>query len=157
MKKKVLLLVLVLLLLASVSTFAIGIGAAGTYGWSTDNGLYGGFLTLKLDDLPLLGIDVASGTNYLRIGATADWWQLNKNLSGMLNWYWGLGAYGRVTLADPVSFALGARLPIGLNMYILDPLELFIEAAPSVGIGIGNSSVGLDWGVQGALGFRFWF
>ncbi len=156
MKKKVLLLALVLIVIASASSFAIGIGGAGTYGWGSDNGVSGGFLTLKLDELPLLGIDFSASTNYISLGATADWWMANENLAGMLNWYWGLGGYGRVTLADPVSFAIGARMPIGLNMFILDPLELFIEAAPSVGIGIG-SSIGLDWGVQGALGFRFWF
>ena len=158
MKKKILILALALLLIASASTFAIGIGGAGTYGWGTDDGISGGFLTLKLDDLPLLGIDVASGSgsSYLRVGATADWWQLNENLSGIFNWYWGLGGYGRVTLANSPSFAIGARLPIGLNAFILDPLELFLEAAPAVGVSIG-SNIGLDWGVQGALGFRFWF
>ncbi|MDC7225548.1 MAG: hypothetical protein PQJ61_02150 [Spirochaetales bacterium] len=156
MKKKVVLLILVLLMTASVSTFAVGIGAGGTFGWSADNGLYGGFLSLKLDDWPLLGIDFSSSSSGFRIGATADWWQLNENLSGVVNWYWGLGGYGRLALGSPTSFALGARLPVGLNAYVLDPLELFIEAAPSVGASVSSGGVGLDWGVQGALGFRFW-
>lgn len=158
MKKKILLLVIILLVMATVSSFAIGVGAGTTFGWSGNNALYGGFLTLQVEDWPLLGIDLASSYGYLRIGATADWWMLNDNLTGMLNWYWGLGAYGRVTLSSSPSFALGARVPVGLNMFVIDPLELFIEAAPSVGIGIGGASVvDLDWGVQGSLGFRFWF
>ncbi len=155
MNKKVLLLVLVLLIVVTMSSFAIGIGAAGTFGWSGTS-MSGGFLTLKVDDWPLLGLDFSGYTNYIRLGVTADWWMANENLSGMLNWYWGVGGYGRVILSSATSFGVGVRVPIGLNMFIIDPLELFLEAAPSVGVGIG-SSFGLDWGVQGALGFRFWF
>ena len=161
MKKKIVVLILVMMFVASVSTFALGIGIAGTGGWGSNNATGGAFLTLKIDDeLPLFGIDFGASENHLHFGLLADYWMFNENLAGMLNWYVGLGAYGRLNInSGDLSFGLGGRLPIGLNMFVLDPLELFIEIAPALGIGIGgtNGFYFPDWAVQGAFGFRFWF
>jgi hypothetical protein len=157
MKKKVFLIVLVLILAASTGAFAIGIGGAFSSSPIGPGAYYGGgALSLKLDGMPLLGISGYSNSGVFALGGTADWWMVNENLSGILNYYAGIGGYAHISLGSPTAFGFGARIPLGLNAYVLDPLELFLEIAPAIGVSIGTGSI-FDWGLQSAIGFRFWF
>jgi hypothetical protein len=52
---------------------------------------------------------------------------------------------------------LGGRLPIGVNIYPIKNLELFLELAPTLAVGIGEEITFPVFGVQGAFGLRFWF
>ena len=58
--------------------------------------------------------------------------------------------------SDPLV-DLGLRIPVGFQVFPLDPLELFLEFAPSVGVQFSNPVTFPNWSVQGAFGFRFWF
>ena len=156
--KKRLLIVIMVLSLASMSVSALGIGGAFSFNaLGTDSAIPGGALSLKLDGIdPIFGIGVRAGDGILNVGFTADYWMFREHLTGMLNIYAGPGAYVNLTLGDVTDVDLGLRIPVGLNMYPIDILELFVELAPRVGIAL-NPLVFPTWGIQGAVGFRFWF
>ena len=78
---------------------------------------------------------------------------VNKRIDGIFYWYLGPGLY---VGAGTGYLGLGIRVPIGLQIFIIEPLELFIEAAPRFGLGLSP----LDFpqvGIMAAIGFRFWF
>ncbi|MCK4541155.1 MAG: hypothetical protein KAU17_02855 [Spirochaetales bacterium] len=155
--KKIVLIALVFLILSVVSVSALGIGAAYSLNF-LESGTDGAAVSLKLDGLPLLGIRFSIGTP-TSIGLTADWWMYQKPLAGMLGLYAGPGGYVNVAIPDggDSTVDLGLRVPVGLQIFPLDFLELFIEVAPSIGIIIADPVTFPDFGLQGAFGFRFWF
>ena len=157
MKKKVLLLVLALLLIASTRSFAIGVGGAFNFSPLGSTPYNGAALSLKMNDLPLLGISASASTNQFNIGLTADWWMYNEPLAGILNLYAGLGGYASVGIGSSTNLDIGARIPVGLNIFVIDPLELFLEVAPAIGVRVGDNFHFPTWGFQSAIGFRFWF
>ena len=54
-------------------------------------------------------------------------------LIDFLHFFLGVGAYGQLIL-EPTTFDLGARIPLGLQVFLIDNvLELFLEAAPALG------------------------
>jgi hypothetical protein len=153
MKKKVLIIALALLAVTAASSFAIGIGGSFAL---PGLGLPGTdvMLSAKLDQLPfLMGIGFTIGQNTFQLGFTADWWLFTENLVSFINLYAGPGLY--VGISEAIQ--LGARVPIGLNAYPLDILELFLEIAPTISATFGDpiSFPNFDW--QGSFGFRFWF
>jgi hypothetical protein len=161
--KRVLVVVLVLLLgFSASSAFAarsgFAIGAEFTFtNWF---GGYGGMLTFHLPKFPVIfGLGGFFGNNAANLVLTADWWLTNGHLVGILDYYIGLGLYTNILFADPAFFALGARLPLGLQIWPLGNglLELFIEIAPAW---IPITSTGIvvaSFDLQGGLGFRIWF
>ena len=161
MKKRILVAVLVLVIfLAAAPAFArTGLGVSA--GLPLGAGLPGNnvMLSLKTDSFPLLlGLGASLGSAYTSIGITADYWILNNNLAGPLNWYIGLGGYAALGLGSTASIDLGARLPIGLNLFVLDGvLEFFVEAAPAIGVGFSDPVRFPVLGAQSAVGFRIWF
>ena len=157
MKKKILLLVLAILMIASASSFAIGIGGAFSFSPIGSSPYNGGALSLKIDDLPLLGVSVSASNGQFNIGGTADWWMYNEPLVEILNLYAGIGGFASISLGTSTNFDLGVRIPVGLNIFVLDPLELFLEVAPAVGVTLGDNFNFPSWGLQSAIGFRFWF
>ena len=149
--KKALIISAVLLIVLSTSLFSLGIG--GAFSMDVVGGLpNSAMLSLKLDKSPaVLGLGLSIRPDLFRIGATADWWLYHQHLAGILSLYMGPGLY---LSAGTGVFDFGARIPVGLQAFVIDPLELFVELAPSLGFSGGTFPA---WGVQGAFGFRFWF
>ncbi|TFG81579.1 MAG: hypothetical protein E4H20_09525 [Spirochaetales bacterium] len=155
MRTKTLVIALVLLLAIAVPmTFATGIGAA--FGLQPVGGLPGSdvMLSLKVNQLPfLMGIGFNLGEQQSTFGFTGDWWIVNQNLFSFINYYLGPGFY----IGYGTDLTLGGRLPIGLNVYPVKNFELFLEVAPTLAVGLGDTVTFPVFGVQGAFGLRFWF
>jgi len=152
-KRKVLFIAVIMLLVSAMGAFSWAIG--GAFGLDAlGTGLpMGAMLSLKVDQIPcLLGIGFSASTDYFNLGLTADWHFLRENLTGILNYYVGAGAY----LGISGSFEIGARIPVALYIFPLKNLELFLELAPAIGIGF-NPIDFPAFHIQGAFGFRFWF
>jgi hypothetical protein len=155
--KRILILVVAALLCASTASFAAGgfaIGGEGALYIAGSGGLpAGAMLALKLPQFPLmLGIGVSWP---LSIGLTADYWIAHGNIVSIFDWYVGVGGYASLDV-NPVDISIGGRIPIGLQIWpIGKTLEIFLEAAPAVGVSF--IPTGFSWHLQGALGFRFWF
>ena len=158
--RKTVLLILTVLLLSTMSVSAVGISAiGGAFSFSTSEieaAIPGGALSIKLDSIdPILGFGVRVDEDSFHMGVTADWWVYKEPLVDAINLYLGPGGYVNLAVNGSTSVDLGLRIPVGLQMFPIDPLELFIELAPKVGIGFPIQFP--TWGLQGALGFRFWF
>jgi hypothetical protein len=174
MKKKVMLIVILAVLLTA-GTFADhpggwGIGLEGQYNlaWDGFNGAGGVALSLKAPKLPVFwGINLEFRNHLFGISATGDYYFIDKTLIKDINlgWYLGLGGYGGLwrynNSASWTSFRFGARMPIGLSWQPLNFLELFLDVAPSLGVGLymgdhdkkfnfPEGGLGLDFGI------RFW-
>lgn len=150
MNKKVLVIAAVLLMAVAVSGFSASFGIGGAFSLDAMGGLPSSvMLSLKVPQFPVvwgLGWNLAGDS--FRLGLTADWWLYSTNLVSFINLYVGPGLY----LALPDPFAIGARIPIGFNAFPIDPLELFLEIAPTI-----TFIPTIDFGLQAAFGFRFWF
>ena len=166
-------LVFFLVALLSVSAFAdhpsgwgVGVVGQGSFGLS-GAGRGGAALSLKMPHLPIYwGIDFGLSKNYLGIGATGDLYFIDDTLARDINlgWFFGLGAYADVYLYNGsesgISLGVGARTPIGVNIFPLNFLEIFLDLAPSLGVGFGigdRGGIGLDSGIGADFGVRFWF
>ena len=154
MRSKILLIALVLLVAVAVpATFATGVGAAFGLPFG---GLPGSnvMLSLKLDQVPfLMGIGFSLGETQTSFGFTGDFWVLNENLFSFINYYLGPGFY----LGYSGDVLLGGRLPIGINIFPVRSLELFLEVAPTLAVRFSDPIVFPEFGFQGAFGLRFWF
>lgn len=131
-----------------------GIGLQG--GWS---GGGGGALTLKAPQLPIYWT-INANTGWL--GVSGDYYFIDKSLAsgaaGTLGWYLGVGGF--VSIAYNSWIGIGIEVPIGLSWLPLDFLEVYLQAAPYAGLGIGGGDIffwpdGIPLG--GSLGIRFWF
>jgi hypothetical protein len=155
MRRKVVLIAFVLLVAIAVPmTFATGVGAA--FGLPLGAGLPGSnvMLSLKVAQVPfLMGIGFSIGETDSSFGFTGDWWVANSNLFSFINYYLGPGFY----LGYSNSLLLGGRFPVGLNAFPIKNLELFLELAPTLAVGIGDTVTFPVWGLQSAVGLRFWF
>jgi hypothetical protein len=83
-------------------------------------------------------------------------WQSNL-IRGQAQLDWHIGAGGRAVWFGGCTgdcFALGARMPVGLDLMFANPafLEVFFELAPIFYV-VPN----FDFNVEGALGVRFYF
>lgn len=155
MRTKALIIAVALLVVVAVpATFATGIGVSA--GLSPLGGLPGSnvMLSLKLDQLPfLMGVGFVIGQSTFGFGFTADWWALNQNLFSFVNYYIGPGFY----LGYSNNLLVGGRLPIGLNIFPVKNLELFLEIAPTLAVRFSDPIKFPEFGLQGAFGLRFWF
>ncbi|MFW5777122.1 MAG: hypothetical protein ACOCZB_07530 [Spirochaetota bacterium] len=149
MTKKTLIIAFGLLVIVAASGFSLGLGLA--YGLDPVGGLPQNVLfSMKFDEVPaLLGLGF-SFEEPIRIGMTADWWLASGNLVSFINYYVGPGLYAGI---GENIFDIGLRIPVGLNAYPIPELELFLEIAPAVAF----LPTFPDPGLQGAVGFRFWF
>jgi len=155
MKIKTLVIAIVLLVAIAVPmTFATGVGAA--FSLPVGGGLPGSglMLSLKVPEVPfLMGIGFALGTETFQFGLTGDWWVANSNLFSFINYYLGPGFY----LGYSGNLLLGGRFPIGLNIFPIKNLELFVEIAPTLSIQFSDPVDFPVFGAQSAFGLRFWF
>ncbi len=81
---------------------------------------------------------------------SADYRIVNSyQLVDILHFFLGVGAYTAIVF-EPAAFELGARIPLGLQVFLIDNvLELFLEVAPAV-----SFLPGLSWAdPQGFIGF----
>jgi hypothetical protein len=153
MKKKILLIAVVLFVVAAASGFSWAVG--GAFSIDPLGGLpSNAMLTFKIQEIPIMwGLGLVLGEERFSLGLTADWWLYHSPLVGILSIYVGPGLYGAV--GD--IFEFGGRVPIGLQIFPIKPLELFLEIAPAL-IVVSNRAITIPrFGIQGAFGFRFWF
>ena len=156
--KRVLFVVVIALLFLSTAVYAdlgLGIGAAFNLELFRAEGMYpGAALTISLPKIPLVigGGALISGEQFM-VSITADWWVYNQRLVGIVGLYLGPGLYLKIG----TPFELGIRVPVGFQIYPIDPLELFLELAPQIGLGFSDPIQIPVVTVAGALGFRFWF
>ena len=148
---------LIALVIVSTSASAMAIGGAFSLD-ALGGGAYGAALSLKLDDFqPVLGISARGGGGTMNIGLTADWWMYHEPLAGIISLYVGPGGYLVATgLGGDANMDIGARVPVGFQIFPIDPLEIFVELAPSLGIALSPFAFP-TFGLQAAFGFRFWF
>ena len=154
---------------AMVVALCAGASASGTVGLGIQGGYSPGFygyadtaITFKIPNVPPVFAANVGIWNYEvhRIGLTADWWLANPNIVGVLYWYYGPG------LAAGASFGLrsdracdlyvGGRFVVGLNAWIVDFLEIYLQAAGQLGIDTSRKDL-FDWAIPVNLGIRFWF
>ncbi|MCP4724188.1 MAG: hypothetical protein GY863_04090 [bacterium] len=155
--KKTILISIFILVAASFSLSAMAIGASYSLN-VTESAAGDGALTFKLTELPpVFGLSFGGNSDYFRLGATADIWMYHKPLVSIVSIYIGPGAYINLGIGDTSTIALGARVPVGFQIFPLEPLELFLELAPRFGIQLTPDIDFPQLGLQGALGFRFWF
>jgi hypothetical protein len=153
--RKTWIIALVLLVVLAFGASAETLGVGGAFSLTALGGLpNSAMLSLKLPSIPFLwGIGAQVGQDTFNLAFTADWWLYQTNLVSFINLYVGPGLY--IALPDPLEF--GGRIPIGLNAYPIEVLELFLEIAPTL-VFVSNRGITVpDFGLQGAFGFRFWF
>jgi len=164
--KKIFFVLILAAIIATGTAFAdhpsgFGIGLQGGYNGSWLGGLGGGggALTLKLPSLPIFWtVDFALYGSYSWLWLAGDYYLIDQKLvpSIGLNWYFGLGGYVNLGLGDPFGLGVGVRAPIGLSWQPIRLLEIYLQAVPSIGLGI-LPGVGLGGGWGGNLGIRLWF
>jgi hypothetical protein len=157
--KKTVLITLIMLIVMSTACFAangFAIGAEFAFDFASLNG-YGAMLTLHLPQFPVMfGIGANISDNYFGLALNADWWIWQGTLVGILQYYVGLGLTAGIGLSNSAFFDLGVRLPLALRLFVIPPLELFLELAPAW-IPIYNGINIAHFGLQSGLGFRIWF
>ena len=156
--KKIIVLVVLVLVVISGTTFArptgFAIGAAfGINELGTDIPM-SALLSFKLPQFPVMfGAGMRLNESVFNLALTADWWLYRTHLVGVVSLYIGPGLY--ITIPDNVRF--GLRLPVGIQAFIIEPFELFLEIAPTITIVAPEGIEIPSFGAQGAVGFRFWF
>jgi len=160
MKKGIILAVLVTVGMLSMSTTAfardIAIGAEVA---SVNFSDWGGRVVFHIPRVPLFfGVGGVFESGGSAIDATVDYWFLHNHLSGKLDLYIGIGGYLAFGTGSESSFSLGARLPVGLQIWPAGSvLEIFLEVAPAW-IPITGSGTSLStFELQPAAGLRIWF
>lgn len=154
MKKTIVLIVLLAGVFGASTVYSVGIGLAG-------GAAFGGNMPSTNLIATYSGgkgeVIIGLGSNFSAkpaIGLSVDYWIRNNELVDVLKWFVGIGGYVATQIdGQDSTFMIGARLPIGLNIFILDNvIEFYAEVAPTLGIGTVNPT----WGFQGSLGMRIW-
>ena len=167
MRRTLAVIIVMLVLVAGISLAEMRSGAAlglqGMGGYGSYGGMGGTIVTFKLPELPIvLGAKVRFGGGWSNVGATADWWFINSEISGPFSWYLGVGVYAGVWIGSRFDFAFGGRVPVALEFWLSDvvdlpiSLEIFLEAAPGIGAILG-SNPGVGFSIPLSVGFRWWF
>ncbi|MCK5153982.1 MAG: hypothetical protein KAQ93_06440 [Spirochaetales bacterium] len=87
-------------------------------------------LSYKTGNLAI-GLGWSFATADSRIDATADWWLINDHLIEMFDWYLGAGIKLGLNLNNDI-FNIGFRVPIGVQWWPVEQLEIFLEIAPGI-------------------------
>jgi hypothetical protein len=171
--KKIIMVIALSAILATGSVFAVqdgfGIGVIGGFGggWGPDGTVAGGgALSLKLPNIPVYwGINLDFWSGGMWLGVSGDFLHLIDNQPLVkdigLSWFIRGGLYGKLWLGGNwLALDFGARLPIGLSWQPIKLFELFLDVAPSIGLGIAFIDpvhLGIGGGWVGELGIRLWF
>lgn len=156
MNKKILIVAALLMVVCVGGAFAWGIGIQGGYNLGIPGNVA---VTFKLDSLPIVFAgNFYIGSHYFGVGLTGDYWFLNDNLVGPLNWFIGAGLGGTVGFPEKgVDFSLAGRVPVGLNMYLVDGfIEPYVQVVPMLKLDI-LPDVYPDFDLDANIGIRFWF
>ena len=171
---KTLVLVLVFLVILAVGAFAehpggwgIGIVGQSDFEWDGFAGYGGAALSLKVPQLPIFwGISARIKNNYFGINVTGDYYIIDKRLTSGINFGWYLGISGYAGFyhvggdSNYNGLGVGARVPIGIYIIPVRFFEVFLDVAPSLGLGVNFGGVnGFDLpagGLGADLGVRFW-
>lgn len=161
MNKKLFGIIFAIFLSSSASIFSnTAIGAQVGYSISDKIGGGNAAVTFKVAGVPMVfAADLAIHPHFLSTGITADYWITNPSLAGLLHWFTGPGLAASVIIHEN-SFSgvyLAGRWVIGLNMFVSDPWEIYIQTAAELGITVGNEVNFPKWRVPLNLGFRYWF
>lgn len=161
MKKKSLILILLAIFVIPAAYSETGIGAAFTYGLDNGANNTGAVLSISTPVIPGTVQNVRltfDGADYFSFSISDDWWVVQQNITGELDFYIGLGFYTGITIVDDdVDFSLGARVPVGLSIRPVNFVEFFLEVAPAMGVGFEPTIYFPSWNVQAAIGLRLWF
>lgn len=134
-------------------SFAVGVSA----GTDALGGVPGGdlMLSIHIPGLPVMwGLGAQIDQQQTSFVGTADLWLGNRGRRGSAGVYVAPGLY----LALPHPTLFGLRLPIGLDTYIRDSLELFLETAPTfILVSSGGATQPPSFRLQATAGVRFWF
>jgi len=153
MKKLLIITGMLLMLFAGTASARAVMNGIGIYGNLVGNGTGtgGGLgLTLRYSSFPILGLEWTVLPHSSILGGSLDWWVVNEPLGGIFSYYIGIGGYAAVTTVAPTStFNFGGRVPLGLQVFPLDPLEIFLEVSPMI-VFLPT----MDWTVSVRLGFR---
>ena len=118
-------------------------------------------ITFKIPSVPIIfSTDVIlDGYKFEGLQLAGDWWFKNKSLKGELYYYYGLG--GAVSVRFPnlsfYDFEIGARGVAGLNIYIYEPLEVYIQCALQPSLAVYSDRLGFSMPTPLSLGLRYWF
>ncbi|MBO5137709.1 MAG: hypothetical protein J6B81_04340 [Spirochaetaceae bacterium] len=159
MNKKNFIVTAVLLLVCATGAFAFSIGVQGGGSFTGGSSVgAGAAITFKLDSSPLVfAADLDFGDGFA-VGLSADYWFLNDNIVGPLNYFIGVGAGFTIGgFNDDLLLNMAVRVPIGLNLFLVDGIiEPYIQIVPMLSIPIMPN---FDLRFVGAanLGIRFWF
>lgn len=157
MNKKFLGILAALVVLGSTSVFAsAAIGAQGGYSVASGSGNGNAAITFKLSNVPAVfaaDFSIANNTLY-GAGITADWWMANPKAGGMIHYFYGPGIAFSLFDFNNLGFFVGGRFVAGLNIFVVKPLELYLQAAAQLGF---SSYAGFAWYFPINFGFRFWF
>ncbi|MDR2194954.1 MAG: hypothetical protein LBP19_10935 [Treponema sp.] len=154
--KKFLVTAFLALVISVGSTFADhpggwGIGVQG--GWS---GGVGGGLSLKVPSVPIYWT-INGGNGWL--GVSGDYYFIDKTLVPDINlgWYLGAGVFGTFSgLGKTTHITIGGEFVAGLSWQPLKFFEVYLQAAPCIGLQLAPS-IGLGANFfNAALGIRFW-
>jgi hypothetical protein len=154
--KKILMVVGLFLILAVGTAGARNLNGIGLYGNLVGNstGSGGGLgLSLKYGSFPVIGLEWNLVEKSSSFGGSVDYWIVNRPLTGIMYYYLGIGAFVGITSGNPsgkVNF--GGRVPLGLQIFPLDPLELFLEISPMITI-----IPTINWTAAVRFGFRVRF
>lgn len=153
--RKTIVVAVLLFVVVAMGASAWGIGAA--IGIAPIGGLPGSNVLLSImpPKVPILfGVGFTIGQAQFAMGITADWWMVNTNLFSFVNLYLGPGLYLGI---EGSNITFGGRVPIGLNIFPIKWLELFLEIAPVLAIEFTDPITFPVFDLQGAFGLRFWF
>lgn len=109
-------------------------------------------ITFKSESL-VIGLGWSFATNDNQIDTTLDWWLINENLTDILDWYLGAGAKIRINLNQNTDiFNIGFRVPVGIQWWASNEIEIFGEIAPGL---LLFPSTSFD--ISAGIGLRYYF
>lgn len=147
-------------MIALVVLFLLSAAPAGAY-YSNGIGLYGNLagngtgagggagLSLRYGQFPVIGLEWNFMPGASLIGVSLDAWLVNQTIVDRFAYYIGIGGYAAITGGAPNTFHFGGRIPLGLQLFPIDPLEVFLEVSPMI-----IFVPAIDWTLSARLGFR---
>ncbi len=151
--KKIVVVAVLLIIVSTGSVFAASGWAIGLgYNFDFNNGAGAPSLMLQVPGIPIMWGIGYSFTEYGYLNVSADWWLYRTHLVGILNLYLGPGVWVRFNTGPASDFRIGMEVPVGFQIFVIKPLELFLEPALLLEF---YPNITPYFGAK--IGFRFWF
>jgi len=157
-KTKVLSLAAAFLIFGSAGTSGLGLGLQFGGGFS-DVGRGSLAFLLSGSKNHHLAVAFSFGENYWNVGASYDWWLFHPELTKIgksvsLKFFLGPGIGVDVGSGSDFYLGAGLRVPVGIDFEI-SKFDIFVQAVPHIGLNVSPFYFPA-WGIDGALGARFW-